>query len=135
MKPVTEMETMSPARALFTGSRVTPSTTVISFTFPEATISPSKLLQLILSPFWICPLWIFPVTVGPKAGSLSNWETSMENPLFFSSTARISGSTTAGSGGGTTSRMVSYSATMSVGRLSDLASSSERAQKPALPEA
>mmetsp|Transcript_114111 Transcript_114111/g.310052 ORF Transcript_114111/g.310052 Transcript_114111/m.310052 type:complete len:200 (-) Transcript_114111:594-1193(-) len=135
MKPVTLTETMSPAMAFLIGSLVTPVTTVTSFTFPLATTSPSRLLAMILSPFCTQPLKTFPVTVGPNAGSLSSCETSMEKPPIFSSAARISGSTSGGDGAGTCFTRASYRATMSVGRLSDRASSRDLAQKPALPEA
>mmetsp|Transcript_53504 Transcript_53504/g.148338 ORF Transcript_53504/g.148338 Transcript_53504/m.148338 type:complete len:204 (+) Transcript_53504:909-1520(+) len=135
VKPVTLTETMSPATAFLIGSRETPCTTVMSLTLPDARTSPAMLLDVILSPFWTCPLKTLPVTVGPRAGRRSICETSMEKPRHFSSTATMSGLASTGFGGRTWSRMVSYSASMLFGRLSDLASSRDLQQKPTLPEA
>mmetsp|Transcript_53152 Transcript_53152/g.172869 ORF Transcript_53152/g.172869 Transcript_53152/m.172869 type:complete len:300 (+) Transcript_53152:852-1751(+) len=135
MKPVTLTATMSPARACFMGSRVTPCTMVISFTLPVAKISPSRPLAMIFSPFWICPLNTFPVTVGPRPGNRSICETNIEKPLHLSSAAMVAGSTSAGFGHGTESRIVSKSASIVVGRSGALASWSVRAQKPCFPDA
>mmetsp|Transcript_17539 Transcript_17539/g.45159 ORF Transcript_17539/g.45159 Transcript_17539/m.45159 type:complete len:223 (-) Transcript_17539:739-1407(-) len=134
-KPVTLTATMSPAMAFSIGSRDTPCTTVMSFTLPLPTSSPDRDLAIILSPFEMWPLKTLPVTVGPRPGSWSICDTSMEKPPHFSSAASTAWSGTMGVGGGTVSRMVSKRAIMSVGRLSDRASSKERAQNPALPDA
>merc|ERR1719510_2922916 len=60
--PVTLTDTMSPATAFFIGDRSTPCTTVTSLTLPDATVSPSRFLAIILSPLATWPLKILLVT-------------------------------------------------------------------------